>query len=101
MEPSIIRKRLDRDIPNVPICSKVYAIEKLCCKPTEAGVFGADTSFNLCDLWITDTSYRNKHLVSAIDGGTSVHVGPIMSHLTKDKENLAGSDWKFYRQIRI
>ena len=86
MEPSIIRKRLDRDIPSVPICSKGHAIEKLCCKPTEAGVFGADTSFNLCHLWITDTSCRNKHLVNAIDGGTPVDVGPIMLHFTKESK---------------
>ena len=33
-------------------------IEKFCCKSTEAGVFTVDITFNLCDLWITDTSYR-------------------------------------------
>ena len=49
----------------------------------EAGVFAVDTTFNLCDLWITDTSYRNKRLVNTIDGGAPVHLGPIMLHFTR------------------
>ena len=58
-------------------------IEKFCYKSTEAGVFAVDTTFNLCDLWITDTSYRNKRLVNTIDGGAPVHLGPIMLHFTR------------------
>ena len=54
----------------------------------EAGVFAVDTTFNLCDLWITDTSYRNKRLVNIIDGGTPVHLGPIMLHFTKDEKTF-------------
>ena len=63
-------------------------IEKFCCKSTEAGVFAVDTTFNLCDLWITDTSYRNKRLVNTIEGGTPVHLGPIMLHFTKDEKTF-------------
>ena len=59
-------------------------IENFCCKSAEAGVFATDTTFNLCDIWITDTSYRNKRPVNTIDGGTRVHLGPIMLHFTKD-----------------
>ena len=58
-------------------------IEKFCRKSTEAVVFAVDTTFNLCDLWITDTSYRNKRLVNTIDGGAPVHLGPIMLHFTR------------------
>ena len=69
-------------------------IEKFCCKSTEAGVFAVDTTFNLCDLWITDTSYRNKRPVNTIDGGAPVHLGPIMLHFTKDEKtfNRFGSE---------
>ena len=63
-------------------------IEKFCCKSTEAGVFVVDTTFNLCDLWITNTYYRNKRLVNTIDGGTPVHLGPIMLHFTKDEKTF-------------
>ena len=63
-------------------------IEKFCCKSTEAGVFAVDTTFNLCDLWFTDTSYRNKRLVNTIDGGAPVHLGPIMLHFTKDEKTF-------------
>ena len=58
-------------------------IEKFCCKSTEAGVFAVDTTFNLRDLWLTDTSYRNKRLVNTIDGGAPVRLGPIMLHFTR------------------
>ena len=64
---------------------QVSDIEKFCCKSTEARVFAVDTTFNLCNLWITDTSYRNKRLVNIIDGKTPVHLGPIMLHFTKDE----------------
>ena len=39
-------------------------------------------------LWITDTSYRNKHLVNAIDEGAPVHLGPIMLHFTRDEKTF-------------
>ena len=63
-------------------------IEKFCCKSTEAGVFAVDTKFNICDLWIANTSYRNKRLVNTIDGRTPVHLGPIMLHFTIDEETF-------------
>ena len=76
-------------------------IEKFCCKSMEAGVFAVDTTFNLCDLWITDSSYRNKRLVNTIDGGAPVHLGPIMLHFTKVEKTFGRFGLKFYQQIRI
>ena len=61
-------------------------IKKFCCKSTEAGVFAADTTFSICNLWITDTSHSNKRLANTAYGRTLVHLGPIMLHLTKDKK---------------
>ena len=63
-------------------------VKKFCCKSTEAGVFPVDTTFNLCDLWITDISYRNKRLVNTIDGGAPVHLSPIMLHFTRDEQTF-------------
>ena len=56
---------------------------KFCCKSKETGIFAVDTTFNLSDLWLTDTSYRNKRLVNTIDGGAPVRLGPIMLHFTR------------------
>ena len=48
-----------------------------------------DTTFNLFTyLLITDTSYRNKHLVNTIDEGAPVHLGPIMLHFTRDEKTF-------------
>ena len=37
-------------------------IELFCCDPSDNSscVQGIDTTFKLCNMWITDTSYRNK-----------------------------------------
>ena len=59
-------------------------IERFYCKSTETEVFALDTTFNLCDIWITDTSYKNKRLLNTIYGRVPVHLGPIMLHFTKD-----------------
>ena len=64
-------------------------IEKFCCKSMEARVFAIDATYNLCNLWITDTSYRNKRLVNTIDRGTPVHLNPIMLHFTKHEKTFA------------
>ena len=39
---------------------QIQDIEKFCTTELEASVLAVDTTFNLCDMWITDTSYRNK-----------------------------------------
>ena len=67
---------------------QLSGIEKFCCKWPEAGVFAVDTTFNLCNSWITGTSYRNKRLVNTIDGGAPVHLGPIMLHFTRDEKTF-------------
>ena len=41
-------------------------INKFCCNPTDNNtcVLGIDTTFKLCNMWVTDTSYRNKRLLN-------------------------------------
>ena len=63
---------------------QINDIAKFCCKNSDTAILGVDTTFNLCDLWITDTSYRNKRLLNTTSGGHPVHLGPIMLHFTKD-----------------
>ena len=65
-------------------------IELFCCDPDDnnACVLGIDTTFKLCDMWITDTSYRNKRLVSLRYKDHPVYLGPLMLHFTKDEETF-------------
>ena len=37
-------------------------VEKFCCKVTDSTILAVDAAFNLCIMWITDTSYRNLRL---------------------------------------
>ena len=46
------------------------------------------TTFNLYDLWLTDTSYRNRRLVVERTGKSPVFFGPCMFHFKKDKDPL-------------
>ena len=43
----------------------------------------------MCNLWITDTSYRNKRLVNTIDRETPVNLNPIMLNFTKHEKTFA------------
>ena len=40
-------------------------INNFCCQAVEPVVLAVDTTFNLCSLWITDTTYRNKRILNA------------------------------------
>ena len=66
--------------------------EKFCCTSTEVGVFAIGTTFNLCTLWITDTSYRNKRLVNTIAGEIPFTSVQLCCILPKMKKHLAGLD---------
>ena len=48
-------------------------------------VLGIDTTFKLCNMWITDTSYCNKRLVSSRTRKNPVHLGAVMMHFSKDE----------------
>ena len=65
-------------------------IELFCCDPNDnkSCVLGIDTTFKLCNTWITDTSYRNKRLLSSRTRKNPVHLGPVMMHFTKDEGNF-------------
>ena len=69
---------------------QIYDIKKFCCDLTDnnACVLGIDTTFKLCNMWVTDTSYRNKRLLSIRTKKNPVHLGPVMLHFTKDEETF-------------
>ena len=60
-------------------------IEKFCCLERDSSVFAIDPTFNLCDMWVTDTSYKNKRLRNPLSGKHPVFFGPVMIHFTKYK----------------
>ena len=64
--------------------------ELFCCDPNDNNscVLGIDTTFKLCNLWITDTSYRNKRLFSSRTRKNLVHLGSVMMHFIKDEETF-------------
>ena len=39
-------------------------IEKFCCNGRNLLSLVVDTTFNLCELWLTDTSYKDKRTLS-------------------------------------
>ena len=64
---------------------QINDIKRFCCEGSNPSVLPIDTTLNLCDLWITDTSYRNKRLINRESGKKkAIFVGPMMFHFTKD-----------------
>ena len=60
-------------------------IAQFCCSKKDVAVLGVDTTFNLCNLWATDTCYRNKRLVNPRTGDNPVFLSPTLLHFTKDE----------------
>ena len=67
---------------------QINDIKRFCCEGSNPFVLPIDTTFNLCNLWITDTSYRNKRLINRESGKNLIFVGPMMFHFTKDEGAL-------------
>lgn len=55
---------------------QISDIEQFCCSCIDATTLGIDTAFNLCDIWISDSCYRNKQLIHQLSGGDPVFLGP-------------------------
>ena len=65
---------------------QLKAIEKFCCCKGISDPLEIDTTFSLCDLWLTDTSYRKRRLVVDATGKSPVFFGPCMFLFKKDEE---------------
>lgn len=68
------------------MCSErqIKDIVKFCCSNSDTAVLGIDTTFNLCNLWITDSCYRNDRIVNNSTENHPVFLGPLLFHFTKD-----------------
>ena len=63
---------------------QINDIKRFCCEGSNPSILPIDTTLNLCDLWITDTSYRNKRLINRESGKNPIFVGPMMFHFTDE-----------------
>ena len=59
-------------------------IVKFCCADNNCSVLGIDTTYKLCNMWATDSCYRNQRIVNNTTGKHSVYLGPSIFHFTKD-----------------
>ena len=76
---------------------QLHDIKQFCCRKDDSVPLAIDTTFNLCDLRLTDTSYRNERLLNESTGTSPVFLGPCMFHFTKDEEAFN----RFASEIRI
>ena len=63
-------------------------IKHFCCG-ANASVLGVDTTFNLCNMWVTDTCYHNKRVINRETGNNSIFLGPTLFHFTKDDKTFS------------
>ena len=67
------------------LARQIKSIFHFWCCDTEASVLGIDTTFNLCELWITDSCYKNGRLVHNATGDHPAYLGPLLFHFTKEE----------------
>ena len=67
---------------------QVEEVVKFCCTVQNISVLGIDTTYNLCNMWVTDSSYQNKRLIGYDSGRHPVFLGPVLFHFTKDDQTF-------------
>ena len=72
------------------MCSsnQIQDITKLCRPESDASVLGVNTTFNLCDLWVPDSCYKNTRIGNRATGNHPVFLGPLIFDFTKDKSTF-------------
>ena len=68
---------------------QIQDITKFCCPERDGSVLGIDTRFNLHDLWVTDSCYKNTRIVNRATGNHQVFLGPLMFHFTKGESTFS------------
>ena len=75
---------------------QIKGIKNFCCEDSKPSVLPIDTTFNLCNLRIADTSYRHKRSINRESEKNIIFVGPIMFYFTlKVKVNLVNFHLNF------
>ena len=73
-------------------------IEKFCCFNGISDPLEIGTRFNLCDLWLTETPYRNRRLVVDTTENSPVFFGSCMFHF-KTKKLSDDLRWRYVVEI--
>ena len=68
--------------------TQVEDVVKFCCTGQNASVLGIGTMYNLRDMWVTDSYYRNKRLIGNDSGHHPVFLGPPLFHFTEDDQTF-------------
>ena len=68
---------------------QINDIVRFCCNYINATNLVIDTTFNLCYLCVTDTTYRNKRPINLETKKHPVFLGSIILHFTKDDNVFA------------
>ena len=67
---------------------QINDVKNFCSKQSNYSVYGIDTAYSLCNMWITDASYRNKRLLNSSSRKHSVFLGPVIIYFTKDENTF-------------
>ena len=62
---------------------QINNIKNVCCEDSKPSVLPIDATLNLCNLRITDTSYRNKRFINRESEKNLIFLGRIMFYFTK------------------
>ena len=74
-------------------------IEKFCCCNSISDPLAIDTTFNLCDLWLTVTSFRNRRLVVDTTRSHQYPLDHARSILRKTKKLSDDLLWRYVLEI--
>ena len=67
---------------------QVEAVVKFCCTDQNTSVLGIDIMYNLCDMWVIDSCYRNKRLIRNDSGHHPVFFSTDLFHFTKEDQTF-------------
>lgn len=89
--------RADGRTPYITLVTdeQIADIKNMCC--TGKTVFGVDKTFNLCNMHVTVTCYKQLSVTSYRTGEPPIFLGPMFIHDSSDTPSFAN----FFFQIRI
>ena len=63
-------------------------ISIFCCSGNDISFLGIDTTHYLCHMWVTDSCYWNKRLISNTSRVHPIYLDPTLLHFTKDTQTF-------------
>ena len=65
-----------------------HDISTYCCSGNDVLVLGIDTTYNVCDMFFTDSCYWNKSPISNTSGAHPVSLRPTLFHFKRDTQTF-------------